>query len=57
MTALALTNRLPPDPETPEERIVRAAVSWCSDQTCSLALAELEDAVASYREVHPDLAA
>lgn len=46
MIAPAQTDLIPLPQEDPQDRIVRAAVSWVSDQTCSFALMELEDAVA-----------
>lgn len=35
----------PTERETKRERVVKAAVEWVYDQTCSNALMELEDAV------------
>lgn len=46
-TDAAMTGLIPIAPEAPEDRVVRAAMSWVGDQTCSFALAELEDAVAA----------
>ncbi|AWN47201.1 hypothetical protein DK419_13465 [Methylobacterium terrae] len=52
MTAPAPTDLLPLEPEAPAARLIRAAVPWANDKTCSLALAELDDAVEAYQG-HP----
>ena len=40
-----MTAPVPTDRVAARERVLKAAVDWVYDQTCSLALAELEDAV------------
>lgn len=47
MIAPALTNAAPTRGDL-RERLVLAAVEWVFDQTCSAALAELEDAAQDY---------